>query len=168
MCVPLVAHERALGAMTFVSASPERRYGPADLTLAEDLAHRAALALDNARLHRELQLALHTRDEFLASVAHDLKSPIAAIKGRAQLLQGRVGRLAPADAERLAPGLVDIDALADRMTHQLDELVDLARVQMGVPLALERRRLDLAALVRRAAERTRVVRRHSLRLEGAD
>src|SRR5207248_5316997 len=50
MLVPLVAHGRVLGVITFVVAESDRHYGPADLTLAEDFAHRAALAVDNARL----------------------------------------------------------------------------------------------------------------------
>ncbi len=55
MRVPLVARGRTLGAITFVSAESGRRYGPADLALAEELARRAALAIDNARLYRQAQ-----------------------------------------------------------------------------------------------------------------
>lgn len=50
MCVPLRARGRVLGAITFVSAESGRRYGARDLAFAEDLARRAALAADNARL----------------------------------------------------------------------------------------------------------------------
>ena len=53
MSVPLLARGRALGAMTLVSSDPERRYGEEDLSLAESLAYRCALAVDNARLYRE-------------------------------------------------------------------------------------------------------------------
>ncbi len=55
MAVPLLARGRILGVLTFVSGETERRYGPADLQLAQDLARRAALAVDNARLYRESQ-----------------------------------------------------------------------------------------------------------------
>ncbi len=57
MLVPLVARGRVLGAMTFVSSSPEWRYGPDDLAFAEELARRAAIAIDNARLYRDAQAA---------------------------------------------------------------------------------------------------------------
>jgi PAS domain S-box-containing protein len=53
MCVPLTARGRTLGALTLVSAGSGRQFGPADLTLAEELARRAGLALDNARLFAE-------------------------------------------------------------------------------------------------------------------
>jgi PAS domain S-box-containing protein len=53
MSVPLLARGRALGVMTLVSSSPERRYDEEDLSLAENLASRCALAVDNARLYRE-------------------------------------------------------------------------------------------------------------------
>lgn len=53
ICAPLVAHGRTLGAVSFVHAESNRLYRPADLEIAEDVAHRAALALDNARLYRE-------------------------------------------------------------------------------------------------------------------
>ena len=63
MIVPMNAHDRTLGAITFVSAESGRTYGPTDLALAEDLARRAAMALDNARLYREAQDALRDREE---------------------------------------------------------------------------------------------------------
>jgi PAS domain S-box-containing protein len=62
MVVPMIARERTLGAITLVSAESERRFGTRDLKLAEDLAHRAALAVDNARLHREAQREIAERE----------------------------------------------------------------------------------------------------------
>jgi PAS domain S-box-containing protein len=55
MCVPLVARERVIGVISFVSAESGRRYGPADLALAEELARRAATAVENAQLYREVE-----------------------------------------------------------------------------------------------------------------
>jgi PAS domain S-box-containing protein len=60
MCVPLPSRDRALGTFTLVSCSPDRRYGPADVGLAEELARRAAFAIDNALLYQE---ALDARRE---------------------------------------------------------------------------------------------------------
>lgn len=68
MCVPLLARGHTLGALTFFSSAPERRYGPAQLALAEEIARRAALAADNARLHRQAQDALAARDRALDAV----------------------------------------------------------------------------------------------------
>ncbi|HEX2173981.1 MAG TPA: GAF domain-containing protein, partial [Dehalococcoidia bacterium] len=87
LCVPLAARGHVLGAITLVLTHSGRRYGPADLALAEDLAGRCALALDNARLYQEAQTAVQLRNEFLSSVSHDLKCPLTAIKGQTQMLQ---------------------------------------------------------------------------------
>ena len=58
MVVPLTARERTLGAITFASENPARRYTESDLSFAEELARRAALGIDNARLYSETQKAL--------------------------------------------------------------------------------------------------------------
>jgi signal transduction histidine kinase len=63
MVVPLAAHDRIFGALTMAFAESGRRYGPDELALAEDLVHRAALAIDNARLFREVQQARETLEE---------------------------------------------------------------------------------------------------------
>lgn len=146
--VPLVAHGRTLGAMTLVAAESGRRYGPHELAMAQDLAVRAALAADNARLYREAQQSVVARDEFLASASHDLKNPIAAIKASAQLLQRRLGRAGQLDPEQLHLGLHRIDTIATRAASQVDELLDVARFQMGQPLDLESAPTDLVVLAR--------------------
>ena len=159
--VPLVARERVLGAITLVAAESGRRYGPADLALVEEVARRAAVAVDNARLYHDAQEALRMRDELLSSVSHDLKNPLTAIKGQAQVLQRRASRLAPQDGERILRGLESISNTADKMNRLINDLVDMARVRMGRPLDLNCASVDLVALARRVvAEHQEAARGH--------
>jgi PAS domain S-box-containing protein len=169
MLVPLVARGRVLGVLALVATDSGRVYGPADLALAEDLAGRAGLAIDNARLYREVQEAIRVREEFLASASHDLKNPLAAIRVRAEVLQEvlrwEAGRASGAEAEELLDGLAKIEILTGKMERLLDELVDVARLQLGQPLKLDRRPTDLVAMARQtAAEHQRGTKRHQIRV----
>ena len=167
ICVPLAARGRIIGAISVISADPNRRYTPADLSLAEALAARAALAVDNARLHREVQEAVRTRDEFLTAASHDLKNPLTLVKATSQMLQRRILPTGVNDPERVVAGLQSIEAAATRMTRLIEALLDVARLQMGEPLELERRPTDLAGLVRQAAtEVQQATERHEIRVDG--
>jgi PAS domain S-box-containing protein len=146
MILPLSARGRTLGAVTFVSA--KRRYDPCDLEQAQELTRRCALAVDNARLYSEAQQAIRTRNELILMVSHDLKNPLSAIKGYANLLQRRIQRINPSGAEWLEESLVSIDATAKKMTVLLNELLDFARLQAGQTLELDRRMTDLVTLAR--------------------
>ena len=124
--------------------------------LGEELARRDGLAIESARLYRAAQRALHDREELLAAVAHDLKSPLTSIKGNAQLLRQRVlsGRGEP---QRLVDRADAISASVDAMAAQIGELLDAARLRAGRPLDLVRRPTDLVALVRRVAARVETI-----------
>ena len=98
MVVPLVARGQTLGAMTFASVDPARRYTQADVALASELADRAGIALDNARLYREVQESNRLKDEFLGTVSHELRTPLNAVLGWAQLLKRAADRSGDRDA----------------------------------------------------------------------
>ena len=91
MVVAMVARGRTLGAFTLVSARPTRRFTESDLRVAEDLARRAAFAVDNARLYQQALLANQAKSDFLAVMSHELRTPLTAIMGYAELI-GKIGR----------------------------------------------------------------------------
>jgi signal transduction histidine kinase len=108
------------------------------------------------------------RDEFLAAAAHDLKAPLTAIKSMAQLLHRGVIRTGTVDTERLVERLTNINATATQMSVQIDDLLDLTRLEMGQPLELQRDSTDLVALARQAAaEHQQATERHRIRVEAA-
>jgi PAS domain S-box-containing protein len=166
MNVPLVARGRILGAITCLTSASGRRYGPADLALAEALARRAAVAVDNARLYQDAQAAIQVRDEFLSSASHDLKNPLASVKGYAQILGSLVAQDGTLASTQVAAGLAKIDRAATKMSALIDELLDVAHLQTGRPLELRRRPTDLVVLARQAvAEFQSAATRHDLRVE---
>lgn len=135
-------------------------------SLVMGVAGQAAIAIDNARLFQNLQRALQTRDDFLAA-AHDLKTPLAGLKGIAQLLQ----RQAPAvpqtrQDQRLVEGLRRIDTTATKMASMIAELLDVARLEMDRPLELDLTPVDLVRLVQLAVDDHQpTAPRHPMRIE---
>jgi signal transduction histidine kinase len=127
IAVPLLARGNLLGVIVLVSSSRYRLYGPADVRLAEELARRAALSIDNAWLFGQAQQALAIRDEVLAIVSHDLRTPVVTIGVVAHLLrQGK--RSNPGDLEGFADTM---QRSVEEMHGLLDDLIDLARIQSG-------------------------------------
>jgi len=140
----------------------------ATLAAANRALRDAAETRDRALL--DLRRAIGQREEFLASISHDLKNPLAAIKGQAQLLERRVRRSAAVDPDAavgsLAAGLAGIGASVSRMAALIDQLLDVARIDLGQPLPLDRRPTDLVDLARKAVvDEQRSTERHRVRLE---
>jgi GAF domain-containing protein len=166
MIVPLLVRGQALGVISLINGVSGRHYRPEDLALAKDLASRAALAIDNARLYQQTREEVRKRDECLAAVAHELKTPLASIKGTSQLLKRNAAWTHGVNPGRLINGLATIDAIATRMAQQIDELLDLSRLEMGQSLTLRLAPTDLVDLLRRAvAEQQQTTQRHDLRVE---
>ncbi len=146
MAVPLLAREHFLGTLVFISS--QRRYGPEDLRLAEELARRASLAVDDARLYREAQEALRARDDVLRVVSHDLRNPLSTIHMSTELL---LDSQVPLDEEQRRRQVHMIRRSAERMNRLIQDLLDVARIEAG-RMYLERDYLQPANLVREAVE----------------
>jgi excisionase family DNA binding protein len=167
IAAPITAGPARLGVVKAFSPTLQR-FSSDDAVLLTTLAAAAAVALTNARLYREAQDAVRTRDEFLSAAAHDLKTPLTAVKGLAQLLRRQVARTDLPGSERLMQGLERIDASATKMGQQLDELLDLTRLQLGQQLELRRNSTDLVALARRAAaDQQQITDQHTILVESA-
>jgi signal transduction histidine kinase/DNA-binding response OmpR family regulator len=142
IAVPLVARANTLGAVAFVATNPARHYGDEERTLAVELARRAALAMDNARLYTAAQAATRARDDVLAIVSHDLRNPIHTIQMSAALLQ----ELYPDPQELLVRQLAVIRRAGRRANALIQDLLDVSRIESGT-LAVERGPLDAQSLV---------------------
>jgi len=128
MVVPLRARGASFGVMTFASAGSGRRYGADDLVLAQELARRAASAVDNARLYEEAQEANRAKAGFLATMSHELRTPLNAILGYADLLDLEVaGPLAEAQRTQLRR----IQAGGRHLLQLIEEILTFSRIEAG-------------------------------------
>ena len=118
-----------------------------DLTLIDDLARRASMALENARLHDEVQWAVRARDDTMSVVSHDLRNPVNAVK----MLAGAVLRPGPVD--HLPQAVTDqvrvIQSAAQQMDTLIQDLLDMSRAEAG-RFAVDLQPVRTSALLRDA------------------
>jgi PAS domain S-box-containing protein len=151
MGVPLTARGRVLGVITFIAAESGRRYDPADLTVAEDLAHRAAVAIENARLYQAVRQADRRKDEFLALLGHELRNPLAPIQNALQVL-----KLPGADAAITRRAREMMERQVEHLVRLVDDLLDVSRIIRG-KVELRPEPVEIATVVARAVETSQPV-----------
>lgn len=146
LAVPMVTHGDATGVLLLLRAAPSPTYDEADLALAEVVAARVALFVDNARHYRAAQRAIRARDDVLGVVAHDLRGPLGTILMQASLL-----RAAGSDGGKPAGA---IERSATRMQRLIQDLLDASRMEAG-HLSLEKARVSPEALASESVEAQR-------------
>ena len=151
ICVPLKSRTRILGALTFVTAESGRVYDADDVRAAEDLAHRAVIAIENANLLATLKDADRRKDEFLAMLAHELRNPLAPIRNAVEIVRAKAS---PAPELRWAAEV--IDRQVHQMTRLVDDLLDVSRITRG-KIDLRKELLEIATVVRTAVEASRPI-----------
>jgi PAS domain S-box-containing protein len=146
--VPLVARGNTVGVVSFFTSRSGRRYGAADLVLAEELGRRVALSVDNARLYQEAQEAIRVRDEFLSVASHELKTPLTPISLRLQSL-AKESEKQP-DSPYVNKVRTSVEAgrkQVQKLSSLIGDLLDVSRISAG-RLKLEFDTVDCAAIVR--------------------
>ena len=149
MGVPLTVRGKTLGVITFIAAESGHRYDATDLAVAEDLASRAGIAIDNAQLYRELRDADRRKDEFLATLAHELRNPLAPIRNGLQVL-----RLSGTNGEAAAEVRSMMERQLKQMVRLVDDLLDVSRITRN-KIDLKMHRIELATIVHSAVETSR-------------
>jgi signal transduction histidine kinase len=144
--VPLIARGQIIGAMIWFTVESERRYNEDDLKLAEQIASRAALAVDNSRLFKAAQVGVEARDRFIAMLGHELRNPLNSISIVAKLLQ----RESLSD-ERLTKLRALIGRETKQLTTLVEDLLDVSRVLAG-KMSLTLEPLDLTPLIRESVQ----------------
>jgi PAS domain S-box-containing protein len=145
--VPLIARGRTLGAIAFVLTNSDRRYDEADREFADNVAGRAALFIDNARLFQAEQEAVRMRDEVLSIVAHDLRNPLGRIVMGTDLL------LEVSEVNEMQRSQLEIlRRAADGMNHLIQDLLEVARIESGHGLTVDRQRWAVTPLLADACD----------------
>jgi signal transduction histidine kinase/ActR/RegA family two-component response regulator len=149
--VPLIAGEHVLGSLTVLRSKSRRRFVPADLVTAEELAGRAALSIDNARLYSEarrtsqsLEEASRAKDAFLAMLGHELRNPLSPIVTALELMRLRGG-------DTFARERAVIERQVEHLTRLVDDLLDMSRITRG-KIELRKRVVEVAEIVAKAIE----------------
>jgi signal transduction histidine kinase/DNA-binding response OmpR family regulator len=161
LVLPLAARGKTVGTLALAFGRSGRAYGPGEQSLAEELADRAGIAIDNALLVRDIQEADRRKDEFLAMLGHELRNPLAPIRNAVQVMR----LIGPSDPE-LQWSRDVIDRQLRHLTRLVDDLLDVSRITRG-KIRLELAPLDVVAAVAAAVETSRPLiesRRHELTL----
>jgi PAS domain S-box-containing protein len=144
--VPLSVRGKVLGVLTFITAESGRIYDANDLAVAEDLAHRAAVAIENSQLYYALREADRRKDEFLALLGHELRNPLAPISNALHVL-----KLPQADEAMRDHAREVLERQIEHMVRLVDDLLDVSRIMRG-KVELRREPIELATVVARAVE----------------
>ena len=144
--VPLSARDRTLGVLVLGVGPSGREFDADALSMAIDLAGRAAVALDNASLYGKIQEEDRRKDEFLAMLAHELRNPLAPISNAVHILQ-----ISDDDPERREWAADVIGRQLKQLVRLVDDLLDVSRITRGkIELKLES--IDAGKVVAAAVE----------------
>lgn len=165
--LPLIAREQVLGALSLVRSRSSPPYVQDDLPFLEELARRAALALDNSRLLRDAQDSVRLRDDFLAMASHDMRTPLGAILGNLELAQRKLGRMEIPAESGIGRNLTNAVRTTGNLARLVDELMDVTMLRSGQALPIRVERVDLVQMAHEVAgEHQRQTASHRIRVVG--
>ncbi|MBI2033432.1 MAG: GAF domain-containing sensor histidine kinase [Candidatus Levybacteria bacterium] len=155
--VPLKSRGRVIGVLTFASQNPRFSYKASDLLLAEELANRSGIAVDNARLYSEAQDAIQARDEFLSIASHELKTPLTSILLHLQTVLSRIRRKSSAEYGdyRIGRMLESTERQTKKLAKLINDLLNISIVSTG-RLHLDKERVSLGEIVEDVIDRFKI------------
>ena len=149
LSVPLAVRGNTIGVLTFISAESRRRYTKEDLALAEDLGRRAAVEVEVARLLLALRESDRAKDVFLATLAHELRNPLAPIWNGLSIIKRAKG-----DAHRIEQISGIMERQVGHLARLVDDLLDVSRISTG-KIELKKELTNLVHVIGSAVEMSR-------------
>lgn len=163
MIVPLFAHRKPIGGITFVTSETRRRYNKSDLAMAEELASRISLAIENARLYKGSQDAINLRDDFISVASHELKTPVTSVKIFTQVLQQHAQQIGDQKAVKY---LQKMDTQLNKLTDLIFNLLNISKIQAG-RMEYKEKMFDFDQMVKDVVDVLGQSVRHKLIIEGS-
>lgn len=128
MIVPLFQDSRCVGGISFITTETKRHFTKSDLAMAEEIANRATLALDNAGLYKVSQDAVTLRDNFIAVASHELKTPITSVKIFTEILKNHAEKIGDKSSYS---HLAKMDRQLDKLTDLIYNMLNISMIQTG-------------------------------------
>lgn len=152
--VPIKVRNQTIGIITFGSTPRGRIYTPRDFLLAQEIANRAAVAIDNGRLYKEAQDAIQARDEFLSIATHELKTPLTSLLLQLQSVLHSIKNdsLANFSIDRTLESLESMIGQSKRINRLVNDLLNISLITTG-KMKLEKEQTDLRQIVVDVAKR---------------
>lgn len=182
MLVPLFSRGELIGAFTIGITESDRIYDESDVALAEEMARRVAMAVDNAILYRDAQLVIEKqkeidrlKDGFLSIASHELRTPLTSLKGYTQMFQRNLVKKQP--GERYEQTQLERErSMTEVMLHQIEnmgslinDMLDISRIEQGKLQLNYIHDVNLAELVEQVVEQQRIIdgEKHQLFVQSA-
>lgn len=128
MIVPIFSKEKPIGAISFITTETRRYYNQADLLMAEELATRASVAIENAKLYKGSQEAITMRDDFISVASHELKTPVTSVKMFTQVLKKHSEQIGD---KKAVSHLSKMDQQINKLTELIYDLLNVSKIQAG-------------------------------------
>jgi signal transduction histidine kinase/FixJ family two-component response regulator len=154
LCVPLDARSGRLGALTLVRGARRPRFDNADMSFAQELGGRVAMAIDNAQLYRQAKQAIVARDEFLSVASHELNTPLTTLRlelENALLISSRIAEKHGHQGTDPPAGFARARRQLDRLSRLVASLLDISRARAR-GLSLDLSSVDLTQTTRDVLE----------------
>jgi len=151
MIVPMMVGHKAIGVISMIACQPNTHFDDIDLAAAEELGRLSALAIENARYAEKLRQAIQVREDVVAIVSHDLRSPLTVILQSCELLQKRLD-CGSTDTNTTLCKLVNLAHTAARRMHELiADLLDLSHLESG-QFVLKHERIDCVGFIQETVD----------------
>lgn len=149
--LPIATRGRSLGVLALIRESVRPSFQESDVSLAQDIANRGAAAFENSLLVQKIRETDRRKDEFIATLAHELRNPLAPVRNVVEILR-RIDIVDP----KILKARDIIDRQVRQLTRLVDDLLDVSRINSG-KVELRREKVDAASIIERAVEISRSV-----------